>query len=179
MLTALAVLIVVFLPMAVEATRAVSNERTQRARGGIEPPDDVYKMMRVAYPAAFLAMIAEGLVRGTPSTLACMAGLVLFAAAKALKWWAILTLGPFWTFRVIVVPDAPLVTSGPYRYLRHPNYVAVVGELVGVALMTDAVVTGPIATLVFGALMLKRIKVEERSLRSLVSHESTNTRNRT
>ena len=113
MLTALAILIVVFFSMAVEATLAASNERTQRARGGVEPPDDVYKMMRIAYPAAFLAMIAEGLVRGIPSTLALTAGIVLFAAAKALKWWAILTLGPFWTFRVIVVPNARLVTSGP------------------------------------------------------------------
>jgi len=167
-LTALAVLIVVFFPMAVEATRAASNERTQRARGGIEPPDDVYKMMRVAYPAAFLAMIAEGLVRGAPSTLAPAAGIVLFAAAKALKWWAILTLGPFWTFRVIVVPDAPLVTSGPYRYLRHPNYVAVVGELIGVALMAGAPLAGILGTVGFGFLMLKRIAVEERALQGAI-----------
>src|SRR5437899_8505451 len=146
MLTALAVLIVVFLPMAVEATRAASNERTQRARGGIEPPDDVYKMMRIAYPAAFLAMIAEGFVRGTPSTLALTAGIVLFAAAKALKWWAILTLGPFWTFRVIVVPDARLVTSGPYRYLRHPNYVAVAGQIVGCALVARGTFAWLLAT---------------------------------
>ena len=53
-------------------------------------------------------------------------------AAKALKWWAILTLGRFWTFRVIVVPGATLVAGGPYRWLRHPNYVGVIGELVGV-----------------------------------------------
>src|SRR5438093_11152029 len=164
MLTALAILIVVFFSMAVEATLAASNERTQRARGGVEPPDDVYKMMRIAYPAAFLAMIAEGLVRGIPSTLALTAGIVLFAADKALKWWAILTLGPFWTFRVIVVPDAPLVSSGPYRFLRHPNYAAVVGELVGVGLMTGAAVTGPLATVAFGALILKRIDIEQRAL---------------
>jgi methyltransferase len=165
MMTALAVLIVVFSPMAVEATLAASNERTQRARGGIEPPGDVYKMMRVAYPAAFLAMIAEGFVRGAPSAPVLTAGIVLFAAAKALKWWAILTLGPFWTFRVIVVPGTGLVASGPYRYLRHPNYAAVAGELVASALMTGAAITGPVAIVGFGFLMLKRIAVEERALR--------------
>src|SRR2546425_3182677 len=158
------IFIAVFAPMIAEAIRASRNERTQRARGGVEPPDDVYKMMRVAYPAAFLAMIAEGFVRGTSSTLALTAGIVLFAAAKALKWWAILTLGSFWTFRVIVVPDAPLVTSGPYRYLRHPNYVAVVGELVGVALIARAPVAGLLGTVGFCLLMLKRIAVEERAL---------------
>ena len=55
--------------------------------------------------------------------------------------------GACWTFRVIVVPGTTLVASGPYRFMRHPNYVAVVGELVGVALMTGARVTGPLATL--------------------------------
>src|SRR5438093_8338659 len=169
MLTALAILIVVFFSMAVEATLAASNERTQRARGGVEPPDDVYKMMRIAYPAAFLAMIAEGLVRGTPSTLALTAGIVLFAAAKALKWWAILTLGPFWTFRVIVVPGASLVAKGPYRYLRHPNYVGVIGELAAVALMTGARLTGPIVTLLFGLIILKRIAVEEKALSAVLA----------
>src|SRR3989442_10612531 len=149
MMTALAALIVVFFPMAVEAMLAASNERTQRARGGIEPPGDVYKMMRIAYPAAFLAMIAEGFIRGAPSAPVLTAGIVVFAAAKALKWWAILTLGPFWTFRVIVVPGAPLVASGPYRYLRHPNYVGVIGELPAAPLMTGARLIGPIVTRLF------------------------------
>jgi methyltransferase len=158
------VLILVFAVMLAEARRASSNERTQRARGGVEPPDDVYKMMRVAYPAAFLAMIAEGFLRGGASAPVVTAGVILFVAAKALKWWAILSLGPFWTFRVIVVPGASLVTRGPYRYLRHPNYVAVVGELIAAALMTGALVTGSLATIGFGLLMLKRIAVEERAL---------------
>ena len=56
---------------------------------------------------------------------------MVFAGAKALKWWAIDTLGGAWTFRVIVVPDAPLVARGPYRWLRHPNYVGVLGEFIG------------------------------------------------
>ena len=159
------VLIVVSCTMLAEAHRAASNERAQRARGGIEPADDVYQLMQVAYPAAFLAMIAEGFFRGGPSSPVLTAGVLLFLAAKALKWWAILTLGPSWTFRVIVVPGASLVATGPYRYLRHPNYVAVLGELVSVALMTGALVTGPLGTAGFGVLMLKRISVEERALR--------------
>ncbi len=152
--------------MLAEARRAAANERTQRARGGVEPPGDVYKMMQVAYPAAFLAMAAEGLARGEPSRALLLAGAVVFIAAKALKWWAIAALGSCWTFRVIVVPGAALVGAGPYRYLRHPNYVAVAGELLAVALMTGASVAGPVAIAGFGALMLKRIAVEERALRS-------------
>jgi methyltransferase len=161
--TIVALVGLVFAPMLVEARRSSRNERFQRARGGVEPSGDVYALMRVAYPAAFVAMLAEGLGRPAPPAWTA-AGLVLFLAAKALKWWAIVTLGPAWTFRVITVPGTTRVTHGPYRWLRHPNYVAVFGELVGVALVAGARVAGPIATLVFGALVLKRMVVEERAL---------------
>ncbi len=156
----------VYLPMLVEAARARRNERAQRARGGIEPAGDVFRLMQVAYPGFFLAMILEGARRGVPQHGVVLGGGLLFVAAKLLKWWAIRSLGSFWTFRVIVVPGVTLVASGPYRYLRHPNYVAVAGELVGVAFMTGAVVVGPIATLLFGTLLLKRMAVENRALQS-------------
>jgi methyltransferase len=155
-------LVLVFAPMLAEAWLAARNEREQRARGGIEPPGDVYRLMRVAYPAAFAAMIAEGV--WDPGHAHWAAGLAVFAAAKALKWWAVTALGPAWTFRVIVRPAVALVVSGPYRWLRHPNYVAVVGELVGVALMSGSRLLGPLMTLMFCALMLKRIGIEDRAL---------------
>jgi methyltransferase len=154
---------IVFLPMLLEARRAARNERAQRARGGVEPPGDVYPLMRVVYPGAFAAMIVEGALRGSPPPFV-LAGALVFAAAKALKWWAIATLGPAWTFRVIVVPGAPLVTAGPYRCLRHPNYAGVIGELAGVALLAGARVSGPVAILAFGLLVLRRIARENRAL---------------
>ena len=154
--------------MAVEARRANSQERQQRARGGIEPPGDVYPFMQVAYPASFLLMIAEGLWRGAPSSQWMLAGALMLAAAKALKWWAILSLGRCWTFRVIVVPGDRLVQGGPYRYLSHPNYVAVIGELVAVAMLTGARVTGPIVVLVFGLLIAARVAVERRALGAIL-----------
>jgi len=158
--------VLVFGFLLVEARRAAGNERAQRARGGIEPPGDVYRLMQAAYPASFLAMIAEGAWRGgAPATLV-VAGAVLFAAVKALKWWAILSLGPFWTFRVIVIPGSTRIVSGPYRFVPHPNYVAVVGEFVSVALMSGARLSGTVAVLVFAALLVKRIGVEERALRT-------------
>jgi len=162
--TSAAVALAVFVMMAVEARRAARNEQIQRSRGGIEPPGDVYAWMTIAYPAAFVAMLVEGVLRGAPPSAVIVAGAAVFVFAKALKWWAIATLGNAWTFRVIVVPGAPLVRSGPYRFLRHPNYVAVIGELAGVGLISNALIAGPIATLAFGALILKRIAVEDRAL---------------
>jgi methyltransferase len=168
---AVALLTIVFVPMLIEAQRATRNEHLQRARGGIEPAGDVYNVMRLAYPAVFLAMIAEGLWRSTRSAAMAFndehvaaAGLALFLLAKALKWWAIVSLGRSWTFRVIVVPGDSPVVSGPYAWLRHPNYVAVAFELVAVALMSGARVSGPLGTLLFGALMLRRIAVEDLAL---------------
>jgi methyltransferase len=162
-----AIALLIFIPMLVEAARASRNERAQRARGGIEPADDVYDRMRIVYPAAFLAMLTEGAARGPGPAAVVVAGVAVFAAAKIIKWSAILALGRCWTFRVIVVPGDTLVASGPYRHLRHPNYVGVIGELIGAALMTRAIVTGPIAVIVFAFLLRNRIAVEERALRAI------------
>jgi methyltransferase len=141
------------------------NERTLRARGAVEPPDDVYRTMAWVYPVLFVAMGLEGVWWGPAPGTTTLAGAALLGASKALKFWAIAALGGRWTFRVLVPPGAALVTSGPYGLLRHPNYVAVMGELASVALIVGARVSGPVAMLLFGALIRHRIKVEEAALR--------------
>ena len=163
MLTRL-LLALVFIPMLIEARLAAVNERAQFARGGVEPPGDVYAIMQVAYPGIFLAMIAEG--AWWPGHEHVLAGVTVFVGAKILKAWAIASLGDAWTFRVIVRPGVQLVASGPYRWVRHPNYVAVAGELAAVALMSGARITGPLGTILFGLLILRRLSVEERALRA-------------
>ena len=158
------VFLAAFVPMLSEARRSWRNEAALRKSGAIEAAGDVYRAMQVAYPGCFLLMIGESWMwdRGLGRSFA--AGVVVFAAAKLLKYWAIVTLGPRWSFRVLVTPGAPLVVSGPYRWLRHPNYVGIAGELTGAALMAYAPVTGVISLVLFGALMLARIGVEERAL---------------
>ena len=164
MIRAAIVAVVAFVPMLLEAGRSRRNEATLRARGAIEPPGDVYRWMQVAYPGCFLAIVTESVLRDEPAGAAAIAGAVVFVLAKALKYAAIAALGERWTFRVLVLPDAPLVTTGPYRWLRHPNYVGVAGELIGAALMAGSPVTGAIAFVTFGGMMLARIRVEERAL---------------
>jgi methyltransferase len=155
---------VVLGPMLVETAISARHERGLRARGATEPPGDVYRSMAIAYPGAFVAMIGEGLLRGAASDAWFAAGISVFVLAKALKYWAIASLGPRWTFRVLVPPGSARTVRGPYRVLAHPNYVAVAGELAGVALAMHAVFTGPIAVAGFGWLMLRRIAVEENAL---------------
>ncbi len=160
----LILLLAAFVPMLAEARLSARHDRVLRSTGAVEPPDDVLRWMRVAYPACFLAIVAEGWVRGSGVGPAFAAGLVLFALAKGLKYWAIATLGRRWTFRVLVPPQSRPVTGGPYRFLRHPNYAAVAGELVAMALMARAPVAGVASIAGFGALMMLRIRVEEREL---------------
>jgi methyltransferase len=160
----LSLLIAGFLPMLFEARRSVANERALRAAGAIEPADDVYSLMQVAYPLCFLAMVVEAWARGTSVGATALAGSLVFISAKALKYWAIGTLGDRWTFRVLVPPGSARTVRGPYRILRHPNYVAVVGELAGFALLARAPVAGALSLAAFGALLVARVRVEERAL---------------
>ena len=159
-----AVALAVFTSMLLEAAVSRRHEHELRARGAIEPSGDVYRVMQVAYPAAFLMIVGEGIWRGADAGAVFWMGAWVFLSAKALKYWAIRTLGVRWTFRVLVPPGSARVLSGPYRWLRHPNYLAVAGELAGTALMMRALVTGPIATLGFIALMIARVGVENTAL---------------
>ena len=154
----------VLLLMAGEAVLSSFNEKLLRARGAVEPPGDVIATMRWAYPAMFVAMGVEGALTGPAPQNILLWGLALFGAAKALKIWAISALGSRWSYRVLVVPGAPLVTSGPYRFISHPNYLAVAGEIASVAAIVWAPITGVLATIGFGWLMIKRIAVEDRAL---------------
>jgi methyltransferase len=162
----LILLAIVFVPMLAEARLSTSNERALRAAGATEPAGDVYRLMKIAYPLCFLLPIGEAWLRERSWTAGAIAvaGAAVFAASKILKYWAIASLGQRWTFRVLVPPASSLTATGPYRFIRHPNYVAVAGEIVGVSLMAGAPVTGPLAVALFGGLMLRRIRVEERAI---------------
>jgi methyltransferase len=135
-----------------------------RALGAVEPAGDVYQAMQIAYPAAFLAMLAEGAWRDVQVDAAASAGIWVFIAAKALKYWAIASLGTRWTFRVLVPPGSRRTVRGPYRWIAHPNYVAVALELIGVAVAMHASIAGPIAVALFGYLMRRRVEIEEKAL---------------
>lgn len=157
-------LVGVLLFMLVELQLSRFNERALRAQGAVEPTGDIYEVMRIAYPAAFAAMAVEGAWHAGLQREMVLAGLLLFGWAKALKFWAIATLGTRWTFRVLVPPAAPLVTGGPYRFLRHPNYVAVMGEIAAFAIALEAPVAGTVAGLGFAWILFRRIRVEDHAL---------------
>ena len=150
--------------MLAELIRSRRNERELRRRCAVEPPGDVYRALAFAYPLMFVAMAAEGTFFGRVSEWLLIGGFTIFVAAKALKLWAIAALGLRWSYRVLVLPASPLVTTGPYAHLRHPNYLAVFGEIAGFAMMVGAVWTGAGSLLLFGLLVRRRIAIEEGAL---------------
>jgi methyltransferase len=162
----LVLLTLAFLPMVFEARLAASHDRALRSAGAVEPRDDVFPLMRLAYPVGFLAMAIESEGRGARIGKMWAAGLIVFVMAKAIKYWAIATLGPRWTFRVLVPPGSSRIITGPYRFWRHPNYIGVIGELAGMAIMAQAPVSGVVSVGVFAMLLVARIRVEERALAS-------------
>lgn len=88
----------------------------------------------------------------------------LVVAAQGLRWWCVATLGPRWNTRVLVVPGLPLVTGGPYRWLRHPNYVAVVVEGLALPLVHSAWLTAAAFTVLNALLLRVRIACEDEAL---------------
>ena len=96
-----------------------------------------------------------------PASIPLLAG---FAILQLLRLWIVATLGRYWTTRIITVPDAPLVRRGPYRYLRHPNYVVVIGEIALLPLAFGAWQIALIFSLLNLALLWHRIRVEDAAL---------------
>jgi methyltransferase len=136
------------------------------SRGGIEYGRAHYPPMAVTHALLLVACVAEVVVFDRPFLPWLgwpMVALVL--ATQGLRWWCIATLGKQWNTRVIVVPDMPLVTSGPYRWLRHPNYVAVAVEVAALPLVHSAWLTAVVFSLANAVLLLGfRIPAEERAL---------------
>ena len=148
------------------AELAVSSRNARRmlGRGGRETGQGLYKVM-VAFHALFLPALALGAIayREPPSPWAWLA-VAGALAAQGLRWWAVSTLGERWSTRVIVVPGAAPVTGGPYRWLRHPNYLAVVIEMACLPLAWGMWRLALLFTLGNAALLWFRIRDEERAL---------------
>lgn len=135
------------------------------SRGGVEYGRRHYGVMVVLHTALLVGAVAEVWWLDRPFLpVLGWSMLALVLASQALRWWCIRTLGPQWNTRVIVVPGLPLVRRGPYRVLRHPNYVAVVVEGVALPLVHTAWVTAVLFTVLNAALLTVRIRVEDRAL---------------
>jgi methyltransferase len=146
-----------------ERHRSVSKER-----GGVEFGVGHYPAMVTLHTALLAGCLLEPVLLHRPFIPALGWPMLLIAvAAQALRWWCITTLGYQWNTRVIVIPGAERVTGGPYRFLPHPNYVAVIAEGIALPLVHTAWITALVFTILNAVLLRTRIHVENRALASL------------
>ncbi len=145
---------------------AQKNTRALLARGAVEVGAAHYPFI-VAVHVLWLMAIAIWVVR-TAVTIAPI-WLIAYVALQGARLWVMRSLGPYWTTRIISVPDAPLVRRGPYRYLQHPNYAVVVAEIAVLPMVFGAWPLALVFSLLNAAVLWVRLRSEAMTLRQRVS----------
>jgi len=157
---AMVILALVVVQRLVELVYAERNTRALLKRGAIEVGRAHYPFI-VALHALWLVAIVVMLPQEAPIH---WLPLVLFLMLQAGRIWVIATLGPYWTTRIITLDGAPLVHSGPYRFVRHPNYLIVAGEIAVLPLVFGEVAVCLVFSGLNAALLLWRIRQEDAAL---------------
>src|SRR2546425_443241 len=148
-----------------ERVYARRNEARLLSEGAEEVAPWVFRLMAPVYSLTFPAAVGEQLLMARRPPLPFAASMVLlFLLAKGLKLWAIHSLGNLWTMRVILPRPFVVVSGGPYRFLRHPNYVAVIFEVTALPLAGGAFFTAVAGGALFFALLWARVRTEEAAL---------------
>jgi methyltransferase len=142
-----------------------ANLAWARRHGGVEHGRGHYPWLVLAHAGLLVAAPLEvGLLHRPFLPALGWPMLAVVLAAQALRWWCVATLGRRWNTRVVVIPGLPLVRRGPYRWLRHPNYLAVAAEGVALPLVHTAWLTAIGFTAVNAVLLWVRIRTEDRAL---------------
>ncbi|GAB7386428.1 alkylpyrone methyltransferase [Bacillaceae bacterium] len=150
----------------IEISLAKRNEKWIRSRGGIEAGADHYKYIVGLHVLFFLTLIGEFSLPGVEPPKWWSVPFCAFLVAQGLRYWCIRSLGPFWNTRILVLPGASPVCRGPYRYLRHPNYLVVTLELFTLPLLFGCYLTALVFPLLnLFVLRTFRIPAEEKALR--------------
>ena len=156
-----------------ELVVSTRNARWSFERGGVETGRGHFGPMVVLHTGLLLACLAEALLADRPFLPALgWPMLALVVLSQALRWWCIASLGPRWNTRVIVVPGMPPVVRGPYRWLKHPNYLVVVLEGIALPLVHTCWITALAFTVLNAVLLLGfRLPAENRALAALPAPE--------
>ncbi|WP_019378419.1 isoprenylcysteine carboxylmethyltransferase family protein [Virgibacillus halodenitrificans] len=143
---------------------AKDNELWMKERGGVERGREHYKWFVIVHGLFFISIIIEFSYRGFPTEQFSLVLFTLFLFTQLIRVWCIRSLGKFWNTKIIISPEFSLVKKGPYKYVKHPNYIIVGIELFIIPLLFGAYLTAVIFPILHVLLLFIRIPVENRAL---------------
>jgi methyltransferase len=144
----------------VEELHSARNTRALLARGAREEGADFYPVVA----ATHLGWIASLFFLVPPAAPVTWPAIWLYLGLQAVRYWVIATLGPYWTHRIITLESAPIVTAGPYRYLRHPNYAVTLAETLLLPAAFGAAALAIIMAGLWAAVLRYKIRLEDAAL---------------
>lgn len=167
---ALGMIVFVFLAIALRLAFlmvSVRNEKSLRARGAVEFGASTTRLLAVAHVAYYIIAAAEGLTEPASFTSLSLAGIFLYGFAMVMLLLVVSTLGSLWTVKLLVLPQHPLVRTGLYRWIRHPNYLLnILPELIGYGLVLQAFNTLLIGLPVYLIILALRIQQEDKAMKT-------------
>lgn len=144
---------------------ARKNERIVKAKGAVEYDRVGYKYIVLLHVLFFISLLFEKILFHREPNQFWYLFLAVFMCAQLLRYWAIYSLGYFWNTKILVIPGAKLVDKGPYIYLNHPNYLAVIIELAIIPVIFSCYYTSLFFTILNILVIKRRIKIEETALK--------------
>jgi methyltransferase len=162
------VILIVIIQRLVELKIAARNEVWLKQQGAIEYGHRHYKFIVLLHTCFFLSIIAEYYLRGRHTEIGFLSYLffVIFIFLQAGRIWVLASLGKYWNTKILRIPGAELVSKGPYKYFKHPNYIVVVLELAVIPMMFNLYYTAIVFTMLNAVMLTVRIKEENRALGS-------------
>lgn len=147
-----------------ELSIARHHEKILLSRGAVEVDRRGYRCIVLMHSSWFASTISEFVLLRRSLNPYWMALLVIFVAAQILRYWAITSLGIYWNTKILIAPNRQLIRKGPYRFIRHPNYLAVITEIAAVPLIFSCYITAIMFTLLNAVVLRRRIRLETRAL---------------
>jgi methyltransferase len=162
------ILFVVFQRLA-ELVIAKKNGKRMLSRGAVEFDSGGYKFIVIMHTLFFLCIITEYYSLHRALNDYWLLFLSLFICAQLLRYWSIFSLGESWNTRIIILKGSNLIKTGPYRFIAHPNYTAVVTEIAVIPLIFSCYITAIIFSFLNLLIIRRRIKIEETNLKELTN----------
>lgn len=163
----------VILQRLIELLIARRNEKWMLGQGAFEVGASHYPIMVTMHLAFFVTFLLEVVALGRTLSPFWILLLIIFLLTQTARIWCLLSLGKFWNTKIIILPGADVVRRGPYRWLRHPNYLIVSIELLVLPLLFGAYFTAILYSLLNIWMLSVRIPAEEKALKEATNYRET------